>query len=325
MLAVALMCGLIVVGLLITMSVAGTLAVGATPTPHNNSTATPTPTPVPTPTPAPRTVFSDPRWDTDHISIMVTNSGAPITVEAYIDTPSNNISTTVLSGVSKRVSTLSITPENGRIVNYGFKAYENGTLIQSYENSIVISASPTPPPETATVSGTIVDSATNNPIIGAEVILTSETFDKQYPSAFTDSSGTFVTIGKLYPDSYMVTVKANGYQTLTGLRLPNVNSGAQKITNPIKLDPIALASPTAAPTAAPTMSPSSTPGSPIDAWVNLLYNPTICISTLALTLGAIVSATAIYEWMQRQRERRKREAAESKKDTEGAKDSKDSK
>ncbi len=279
------------------MSVAGALAAGGTATPHNNSTVTPSPTAVPTPvpTPAPRTVFSEPRLDTDHVSILVTNNGAPITVEAYIDAPSNKNIVPVDSGISKRVSTLSITPENGRIVSYGFKAYENGTLIQSYENSIVISASPTPPPETASISGTVVDAATNAPINGAEVIFTSETFGKQYPSAFTDSSGTFMTIGKMYPDSYTITVKANGYQTLTGMEIKNLNSGSQKITNPIPLNSITVSSPT--PTAAPAITPGPTPGSPLDAWVNLLYNPTICISTLALTLGAIVSATAIYEWM----------------------------
>ncbi|HUL62452.1 MAG TPA: carboxypeptidase regulatory-like domain-containing protein [Methanocella sp.] len=299
------------------MTAAGVLAAGgSTPTPHNVTTPTPVPTPVPTP--APRTVFSDPRWDTDHVSIMVTNTGAPISVEAYIDTPSNKNIVPVDTGVSKRVSTLSITPENGRIVNYGFKAYENGTLIQSFENSLVISASPTPPPETATISGTVVDSATNLPINGAEVILTSETYDKQYPSAFTDTSGTFVTVGKIYPDSYMVTIKASGYQTLTGMRIPNVVSGAQKITNPIKLDPITVATPTSAPTAAP----SSTPGSPMDAWLNLLYSPQACCGTLAVGLGAIVSVTAIYEWTMRQRERRKKEAAEGKKESKDPKEPK---
>lgn len=318
--AAMLICGLIVVGLLLSLSTAGSIAAGPTATPHNNTT---TPTPTAMPTPAPRTVFSDPRWDSDHVSIMVTNNGVAITVEAYIDTPSNKNIVPVDQGVAKRVSTLPITPENGRIVTYGFKAYENGTLIQSYENSIVISASPTPPPETATVSGTVVDSATNAPISGAEVILTSETYDKQYPPAITDSSGTFVTVGKLYPDSYLITVKANGYQTLTGLRLPNVNSGAQKISNPIKLDPITVASPTATPgpTAGPTATPGPTPGSPLDAWLNLLYNPTVCVSTLALGLGAIVSATALYEWTLRQRERRRKEAENTK----SPKDTKDTK
>jgi hypothetical protein len=249
----------------------------------------------------------------------VTNAGAPISVEAYIDVASNKNIVPVDSGVSKRVSTLSITPQNGRIVNYGFKAYENGTLIQSFENSLVVSASPTPPPESASLSGTIVNSVTNAPINGAEVILTSETFDKQYPSAFTDASGTFVTIGKMYPDSYIVIVKANGYQTLTGMRM-TLNSGVQKLNDPIKLDSIAASSPTATP--APANTPSPTPGSPLDAWVNLIYNPTICISTLALTLGAIVSATAIYEWMIRQRERRKKDAQEGTKDSRDSKDSK---
>jgi len=299
------MCGLIVICLLLSLSAAGALAAGSstpTPKPTPVNVTTPTPVPTPVPTPAPRTVLSDPRWDTDHVSILVTNNGAPITVEAYIDTPSNKNIVPVDSGVSKRVSTLSITPENGRIVNYGFKAYENGTLIQSFENSIVISASPTPPPETATVSGTVVDSVTNAPINGAEVIFASETFDKQYPSAFTDSSGTFVTTGKMYPDSYLITVKASGYQTLTGMRTATLGSGAQKLTDAIKLTPLAVSSPTPTPTSAPA---SPTPGSPMDAWLNLLYSPQACCGTLAIGLGAIVSATALYEWTLRQRERRK--------------------
>jgi hypothetical protein len=312
------------------MSAAGAFAAGNTatptlaPTPLNNSTTTPTPvaTPSAVPTPGPRTVFSEPRWDTDHVSILVTDNGAPITVEAYIDTPSNKNIVPVDSGASKRVSTLSITPQNGRIVNYGFKAYENGTLIQSFENSLVISASPTPPPETASISGTVVDSVTNNPINGAEVIFTSETFGKQYPSTFTDSSGTFLSIGKMYPDSYTIAVKANGYQTLTGMEIKNLNSGVQKITDLIKLTPIAVS--TSTPTPGPASTPSPTSGSPIDAWVSLLYNPTICISTLALGLGAIVSATAIYEWTLRQRERRRKEAEEKTgtKSTDSTKDTK---
>jgi hypothetical protein len=323
MVAAVLICSLIAVGLLLSMSIAGALAAGGAatptpvPTPHSNSTATPVPTAMPTP--APRTVFSEPRWDTDHVSILVTNNGAPITVEAYIDTPSNKNIVPVDSGASKRISTLAITPQNGRIVNYGFKAYENGTLIQSFENSLVISASPTPPPETALISGTVVDSVTNNPINGAEVIFTSETFGKQYPSTFTDSSGTFISVGKMYPDSYTIAVKANGYQTLTGMEIKNLNSGAQKITDMIKLTPVAVSSVT--PTPGPAVTPGPTASSPIDAWVNLLYNPTICISTLALGLGAIVSATAIYEWTLRQRERRHKEA-EDKKAPETTKDTK---
>jgi hypothetical protein len=43
----------------------------------------------------------------------------------------------------------------------------------------------------------------------------------------------------------------------------------------------------------------------MDAWLNLLYSPQACCGTLAIGLGAIVSATAIYEWTLRQRERRK--------------------
>ncbi len=171
------------------------------------------------------------------------------------------------------------------------------------EGTVQVGQSRQPPPETAIISGTVVDSVTNAPINGAEVVFTSETFGKQYPSTFTDASGTFETIGKMYPDTYRISVKASGYQTLTSMGTDPLVSGAQKLTLPIKLEPIAASSPTATP--GPT--PSPTPGSPVDAWVSLIYNPTVCISTLALTLGAIVSATAIYEWMLRQRERRKKE------------------
>ncbi|MGA9141391.1 MAG: carboxypeptidase-like regulatory domain-containing protein [Methanocella sp.] len=303
MTAAAFICGLIIVCSLLALTACDAKAAGnATATPVNNSTTiTPTPVATPAPTPAPRQVFSDPRWDTDHVSIMVTNGGAPITVEAYIDTPSNKNIVPVDSGISKRVSTLAITPENGRIVSYGFKAYENGTLIQSYENSIVVSASPTPLPETAIVTGKVSDTASNAPIAGAEVTFVPRDFDRNYPSVNTDSSGSFTTTGKMSPGIYYLTVKASGYspKTLT----VEVGNGPQQMSDPIKLDSTAVASPTATP--GPT--PSPTPGSPVDAWVSLIYNPTVCISTLALTLGAIVSATAIYEWMLRQRERRKKE------------------
>jgi hypothetical protein len=112
----------------------------------------------------------------------------------------------------------------------------------------------------------------------------------------------FTTTGKMSPGTYYLTIKANGFKTLTGIEVP-VSEGQRQISEPIKIEPIVIPSPTATP--GPTSSPI--PGSPVDAWVNLLYNPTVCISTLALALGAIVSATAIYEWTLRQRERRKKE------------------
>jgi hypothetical protein len=93
--------------------------------------------------------------------------------------------------------------------------------------------------------------------------------------------------------------------------------------NPILLQKLPSAA-TPTPMPAPSATSSPTPGSPVDAWVNLLYNPTICISTLALGLGAVVSATAIYEWTLRQRERRRKDA-EEKKDTKTTESTKDTK
>jgi hypothetical protein len=98
-----------------------------------------------------------------------------------------------------------------------------------------------------------------------------------------------------------------------------VGEGPQQISQPITLTRTAQASPTAVPTAAPTTAPSPTPGSPLDAWLNLLYSPQACCGTIAVALGTIVSATAIYEWTMRQRERRKRDGT---KDTEATKDNK---
>jgi hypothetical protein len=183
--------------------------------------------------------------------------------------------------------------------------------------TVVASGTPTPPPETGILTGTIVDSVTGNPINGAEVIFTANTFDKQYPAVFTDGSGTFVS-DRMYLDSYTITVKAGGYSTLTGERTNTIGSGTQRLVEQIKLTPITVSTPT--PT--PTPTPSATPGSPMDAWMNLLYSPQACCGTLAVALGAIVSATAIYEWTMRQRERRKRDAGEGKKEPKDSKESK---
>jgi hypothetical protein len=274
-----------------------TLTPTPAPTPLNGSTITPTPAPVPTP--APRQVFSNWKWEADHVSVMVTNNGAPIQVEAYIESPGNRNIVPVDAGAAKRVSTLPVSAEPGQIISFGFTALENGTQIDRIEKSIVVpasAASPTPPPETAIVTGKVVDASTREPIVGAEVIFTSKTFDKQYPSAFTDSSGTFTTIGKLFPDNYYITVKASGFDTLTSLEV-RVTEGSQQISDPLALRKISAATSTAL--------PGPTPGSFLDAWASLLYSPATCIGTVAVGLGAIVSAIAVYEWILRQRERRK--------------------
>jgi hypothetical protein len=205
MTAAMLMCGLIVVGLLLSMSA----AMAATPTQHINTT-----TPTPVPTPAPREVFSTVAWDDDHAVVQVTNNGAAIDVEACIGSQSNKTTTHVSAGATTRVPTMSINAAPGQIIRCWFKAYENGTLVDKMEDvpvTVMTAATPTPPPETGILTGTVVDSVTGNPINGAEVILTSNTYDKQYPFVYTDASGTFVS-NKMYLDSYTITVKASGYQ-----------------------------------------------------------------------------------------------------------------
>jgi hypothetical protein len=318
MMVATLICGLIVVGLLLSISAAGALAASPTPTPHNNTT-----TPTPVPTPAPRPVFSAVTWDADHASVQVSNNGEAIEVEASIGTLSNKTTTHVGAGISTKVPTMTISATQGQIIRCWFKAYENGTLIDSMEVPVTVStvATPTPPPATASLNGIITDK-TNNPLVGAQLIFESATWGNKY-TAETDGSGQYSVPGMI-PDTYKITITAGGYETYRAMSSGAIH-GVQQL-NPIALQKLPSGTtPTPTPTPVPQNSPSPVPGSPLDAWINLLYNPTICISTLALTLGAIVSATAIYEWIQRQRERRRREAAENKKDTEVTRDTKDSK
>lgn len=142
-----------------------------TPTPRPNSNtqpvSTPTYTPTPSPTvetdlsqlntsaatPSPRKVFSSPNWDADHETINVTNNGGPITVLAWIDSPSNNITIPVDAGARQTVSTTSILTQNNQIVNVGFDAYENGTKIDSYKAMISVDMGSTPSPTTARSPG----------------------------------------------------------------------------------------------------------------------------------------------------------------------------
>jgi hypothetical protein len=305
MMAAAVICGLIVACSLLALTICDAEAGNATATPVNNSTITPTPAITPTPIPAQRQVFFDARWDMDHVSVQVNNNGPAITVEASIGSLSNKITTQVDTGYNVKVLTQAINAKNGDIIRYWFKAYEGSTLIDSMEGSVQVEAKPTVPPETAKVSGIVKDSVTKEPIVGAKVVFKSTNYSKEYDPIYTSESGRFTTPYPMYPDTLEVTIDKSGYDEL----ITNVYvlpGGTQDITQPLYLNKIGgQASTTPTPTPGPT--PSPTPGSPVDAWVNLLYNPTVCISTLALTLGAIVSATAIYEWMLRQRERRKKE------------------
>jgi hypothetical protein len=323
MMAAALICGLIVVGLLLSMSAAGAFAAGdtGTPTPQNNSTTSPTPTAVPTavPSPAPRQVFSTVSWDVDHAAVLVTNNGEAIDVEAYIGSLSNKTTTHVGAGITTRVPTMTISAASGQIIRCWFKAYENGTLIDSMEVPVTVAAgTPTPPPAKASLNGIITDTS-NNPVTGAEVTFESATWGNKY-TVVTDTSGQY-SVSAMIPDTYKITITAGGYQIYRAMT-DGVISDIQQMS-PIILQKLPSGT-TPTPTPAPSATSSPTPGSPIDAWVNLLYNPTICISTLALGLGAIVSATAIYEWTIRQRERRRKEA-EDKKGTKSTDDTKDAK
>ncbi len=248
--AAALMCGLIVLGLLLSMSVAGTLAVGATPTPHNNTT-TPTPTPVPTatPTPAPRTVFSTVTWDADHASVQVSNNGEAIDVEAYIGSLSNKTTTHVGAGISTKVPTMTISATTGQIIRCWFKAYENGTLIDSMEVPVTVTtvATPTPPPATASLNGIITDTS-NNPVVGAQLTLESATWGNKY-TAVTDGSGQYSVPG-MVPDTYKITITASGYETYRAMSAGAIH-GVQQ------LNPIALQKLPAGTTPTPTPTPAA--------------------------------------------------------------------
>lgn len=284
-------------------AVNATVTPAITPTPAVNTTPTAVTSPTPVPTPAPRKVFSSAKWENDHVSMLVTNNGGPITVAAYIDDPANKITTTVTSGANIRINTNSINAEAGQIIVFGFKAYENGTQIDSLENTIVAGqtqVSPTPPAETAGLSGTVVDAVSNAPIEGAEVVLKSQSYNKQY-KATTDSSGYYI-IGNIYPDTYDIIISKNGYKQ-------EIRHTSTRIEGMQQMDPITIqkAAAGATPTPVPTPTPTPTPASPVDAWVALLSSPQGCIATAGGAVGLILSLTALYEWIQRQKERRKRE------------------
>lgn len=281
----------------------------ATPVPEITPTPDATPTliasPTPTPAPLPRTVFSSsPRWDNDHVSIMVTNTGNAIQVVSYIDTPDDNQKIDIAAGTSRRVSTPSINAENGQIIVFGFKAYENGTLIDFKDGTVtaIVTVSPTSMPETASISGMVTDAINGEPLIGAEVIFTSKNYDKQYPMVITDQYGVY-TSPKMVDDVYLITIKMDSYKPVINL----MTNGT--VTGHTNLDAIRMEKLTgpATPTPAPTPTASPVPTSPIDAWTAPLYSPTTCIATMGGAVGLLVSLTVIYEWIQRQKDRRKEE------------------
>lgn len=318
-----LICGLIIIGLLLSVTSAGALADSSiTPTPQNNTTATPTATPVPTPvpTPAPRQVLSNVGWDNDHAYVTVTNDGPAIQVVSYIGAQSNQSTTTVPAGATTRVPTMSIVgAQASQVYRCTFQAYENGTLIDSMSEVPVTvttgSATPTPPPATSSISGIVVDES-SNPVAGAQMTFESVTWGNKY-TAVTDSTGQYSASG-MVPDIYKITITATGYQTFQSMT-ENAIGNVQEM-GPITIQKLpAGATPT--PTPQPVGTPTPTPGF-IDAWISLLETPTACVTTLAVLLGAAVSATAIYEWVLKQRERRRKEAEQQGGENKDTKESK---
>lgn len=285
----------------------------------DNSTATPTPdvspTPTPTPQPTPRTVFpNNPRWETDHIVITVNNNGPAISVTAYIEDAYNSIIYNVPANKTNyKISTPSISVQDGEIVRYGFLAYENGILVDRKESSLVVTigATPTPmPPESATVSGVILDKTTGQPLAYAQVIFTSKTYDHQYPAITTGTDGSFRT-GKMYPDYYSIQVVATGYQTISIANTTEVIQGDVTLQT-IQLERLPSFTPT------PTPTPTATPTvNVLDNWINVLGTPTLCVGTLSSMVAVLVSLTVIYEWLERRREKRRKadeKAEQDKKD-----------
>jgi hypothetical protein len=229
-------------------------------------------------------------------------------VTAYINDQSNNKKYIVDPGASETLDTPSVSAESGQILKFGFIAYENGVKLDSdsLETTVTVikGATATPAPqETASLSGTILDSANQTPITGAQVIFSSMTGGSKEYTAETGSDGTFTT-AKMYPDSYQITIKASGYQT--GFGSVQKFDGA-KVLNPISLT--AIPKPTV--TVTPTPAPSS---SPLDSWIALLYSPTVCVGTISSLIAVILGSIGIYDWMMKQRAaRRKSEKEESDK------------
>jgi hypothetical protein len=262
----------------------------ATPTATPSIAPTPGATVTPVPTPAPRQVFSSPKWDNDHETIAVSNNGGPISVVAWIDSPSKYLKYQVDAGQTETISTPSILTQVGQIVNFGFQAYENNTLIDSYNATISVGPMPTAlPPETVSIAGTIIDAGNSSPIVGATVTFRSITYGKTYPAVTTGSDGSYVS-PKMYPDEYSIKVSTGGYQAIT--------LTTEKITSDSMVDSISLKRMSGTPTPVP---PSPTPSSPVDAWLSLLSNPIACLGSLTALVTAIGGSIGIYEWMEKRK------------------------
>jgi hypothetical protein len=296
----------------VTPTITPTAAPAASVSPSPNTSSTPTPTPVvistPVPTPGPRQVFStsSASWDGNHVTINAVNSGEPITIVAWINSQNNSATVSVGAGESLAISTPSITTINGQIVSFGFEAYDNGTLIDSYNNSIaaITGTTPTPLPQENVVLTGLVVANNGSPIAGAIVTFTSMNYDKTYPSITTGSAGSFTT-AQMYPDIYTVQVTAGGYQS--------VSMVTEKITGSSSLNSITMTplSGPAVSTSSPTPSPSP---SIVDSWTSIISSPQVFFGTLSALVAVIAGSLGIYEWLARQRSARlKKEKEEGSK------------
>lgn len=272
-------------------------------TPMPNATVSPTVSATPTaiPTPAPRTVFNQASagWSTDHESINVVNNGAPITIIAWIESQSKSVTISVGAGESMTVSTPSIQAQNGQIVSFGFEAYENQTLIDSYNKTVAVIIGPTAsalPPESVTISGIVVDETKGTPVSGAMITFRSVSYEKSYPPVTTGSDGSF-TSPKMYPDVYSLMISASGYQ-------PTSLTTNGKITGDAAVAAIGLKAIGGGATPTPTPTPTPSPTSPIDPWVSLMYNPALCVGTISSFIAVVAGSIGIYEWMERKRKER---------------------
>lgn len=287
------------------LTVTPTTIASITPTPNDTASPTVSASPTAVPTPTARQVFASPKWESDHVTIVVTNSGEPITVVAWIDNISKKATISVGAGETIVVSTPSIQTQSGQIIKFGFDATQNGTAIDSYSATItvgqVVTATPTPT-ESVTISGLILDDS-GSPITGATVTFRSVIYDKSYPAVTTGSDGSYVS-PKMYPDVYTVTVTHTGFEPVS-----LTTNG--KITGDAALSPIQLKKLGGTPT--PTTAPASpTPANPIDYWISLLYNPALCIGTISSLIAVIAGSIGIYEWMERKRMEREGQGGEKK-------------
>ncbi len=276
-----------------------TLTVTATPSPTASPSASLTPTPITGP------IFSNAYWNNDHVTVTATNNREEqIQVTAYLGSTSNNTIYIVKPGVTQTLDTPSINAASGQILPFGFiAAYANGTELtsDSLQSTVTVikGATPTPvPQESVILSGTIVDSASQAPVAGAEVDFLSTTYGKQYPPVITGADGTFTT-PKMYPDSYQITIKADGYKT--GFGTTQMVEGT-KIIAPIAIDHLQAQAQTPTPVITPVPSPTSA----IDNWKAIIYNPTVCVGTISSLIAVVLGSIGIYEWLSKQRAARKK-------------------